>query len=261
VPIELKIKWEGSAPGLAAKRLSVSAFGEPLTALLAGLRRIATNIVSDVFDDKQPRGRFANAARQLDIEITDLVKGSSGFDGVITVSTPLGSNLPLLDLAASAGAQLLEALDSESRGIARNASVRRYLQTLPPGITQQDYWLHQNGTVVKHVSFGEAVLPELPADVPFIMQHSGSIIGVGFEPGRPEVRMKTESGSVILVANSDQVDKALRLRSSEVKATAVVHNNMQRLLILTDAKEALEPRSREDSIYQRWQGVLKRLAQ
>jgi hypothetical protein len=262
VPIELKIKWEGSAPGLAAKRLSLSAFGEPLTALLAGLRRIATNIVGDVFDDRQPRGRFANAARQLDIEISDLIKGSSGIDGVITVSTPVGGNLPLLDLAAIAGAQLLDALESESRGVARNASVRRYLQTLPRGITQQDYWLHQNGTVVKHVSFGEAVLPEVPTDIPFITQHSGNIIGVGFEPGRSEVRMKTETGSVILVANSDQVDKALLLRSSsEVRALAVVYSNAQRLLILQDAKVVTSPPSREESIYERWKVALKRLAQ
>jgi hypothetical protein len=66
VPTELKIEWEGVAPGLADKRLSLSAFGEPLTILLAALRRIASNLVGDALEEKNV-GRFTNAARQLDI--------------------------------------------------------------------------------------------------------------------------------------------------------------------------------------------------
>src|SRR5262249_40141165 len=149
------------------------------------------------------RGRFANAARQLDIEIIELVKGSSGIESAITVSTPLGGTLPLLDLATSAGMQLLDALEAESRGIAKNAGVRKYLQTLPKGITQQNYQLHQNNTVLKQISFGEAVLPEMPADVPYITQHSGNVVGVGFEPGRPEVKIKSPGGTVTLIATSE----------------------------------------------------------
>jgi hypothetical protein len=123
VTVELKIKWEGEVPGLAEKRLSLGAFGEALTNLLAGLRRIATNIVGDAFEEKQSIGRFANVARRLDIEITALVRESSGVNSIITVTTPIGDTLPLLDLAVSAGTQLFDALDYESRGIAKNANV------------------------------------------------------------------------------------------------------------------------------------------
>lgn len=133
VPVELKIKWDGTAPGLAEKRLSVAAFGDALTLLLAGLRRIATNIVGDAFEEKTSKGRFANAARRLDIEITELLKESSGFDSVVTFATPVGDTFPLLNLAEIAAEQLLDALDSESRGIAKNANVRRYLKALTCG--------------------------------------------------------------------------------------------------------------------------------
>jgi len=261
VPVELKIKWEGLAPGLAEKRLSVSAFGEALTNLLAGLRRIATNIVGDAFEEKSVRGRFANAARRLDIEITELVRESSGFDSVITFATPVGDTLPLLDLAEIAGTQLLDALDSESRGIAKSANIRRYLQSLPKGITQQNYWLRQNGTLLKHVSFGEALLPEIPSDIPYIARYLGNIVGVGFEPGRPEVKLKTEDRTVTLAATSEQVDRALLLRDLKVRAIAVVEGNVERLLIVQDAQLPLNHSTREIAVYQRWEGALKRLAQ
>jgi len=261
VPLQLKISWEGTAPGLAENRLSLSAFGEPLTKLLTGLRRIATNIVSEAFEERQPKGRLTNAARQLDIEITNLIKGSSGFDSVITVTTPVGATMPLLDLGEIAGTQLLDALEFESRGRATNASVRNYLRSLPRGIARQDYSLHRNGAVLKHVSFGEALLPELPPELPYIGQHSGEIVGVGFEPGRPEVRMKTDTGTLTLVATSEQVEAALRLRHLKVRAVTLVQGSLHRLLVLQESNLPLARLSREEAIYDRWQTVLKRLAQ
>lgn len=260
--VELKIKWEGFAPGLDEKRLSLSAFGEPLRLLLAGLRRIATNIVSEAFEDRAPRGRFANEAKRLDIEIRELVKESSGFDGIITVATAPNDIFPLFDLASNAGTQLLEALDSESRGVAKSASVRNYLRSLPTGITKQTYWLHRNGTTIKEVSFGEAVLPDLPVDLPYIAEYSGYIIGVEFEPGRPEVKMKTEAGSdVTFAATSAQVDSALDLRHTKATAVAVVQGKSHRLIILQEADRPLNHSTREVAIYERWEGALKRLAQ
>lgn len=259
--LEIKIRWEGTAPGLTDKRLSLSAFGEPLAKLLAALRRIASNIVTEALEDKA-RGRFAGAARQLDIEIADLIKGSSGFDGVITVRTSPGDTFPLLnELGKNAGTKLLDALQYESQGAATNAIVRNYLRSLPAGITRQDYSLHSNGRVLKEISFGEAALPELPPEMPSIAQYLGSIVGVGFEPGRPEVRIKTEAGSATLAATAEQVEAALGLRDVRVKAVAVVQGSEQRLLVLQRSGLPLVRASRQEAIYDRWQGVLRRLAQ
>lgn len=261
MPTELKIKWEGVAPGLPEKRLSLSAFGEPLTTLLAALRRIATNLVGDALEEKNI-GRFANAARQLDIELTDLVKESSGFDSVITLTPMAGDNLKLFDdLAQNASIQLLDAIDSERQGNLKNASVRKYLRMLPLGITRQTYLLHSNGTTLRHISFGTMDISVLPPDLPFVATYVGKVVGVGFEPGKPEVRIKTDTTTVALASTTKQVDAALELRYSTVKAVAVVQGNAHRLLILQDSHLPIHRSTRDAMIFQKWAGVLKRLAQ
>jgi len=263
VAVELKIKWDGTAPGLAENRLSLSAFGTSLQLLLGGLRRIASNIVRDAIDERQATtGRLAKAASQLDIEITDLVKGSTGLQGVVSVNTPLGATLPLFDLAERAGYGLLEALDAEGHGIPKNLPIRRFLQSLPQGITEHAYSLHRNGTVLKEITLRGAVLPEIPAEVPYLVRYFGKVVGVGFPPGRAEVRIKAESGSTAtLLATDEQVEAALRLRQSDVVAVGVVHDGSHRLLSLRDAKAEPKTFVRESAIYDRWRGVLKRLAQ
>ncbi len=273
MPTQLKIKWEGTAPGLANQRLSLSAFGRPLNTLLSALRRIATNIVGQALDEtKASAGRFTNEARQLDIEIVDLVRESSGIDSVVSLNAPVGESFPLFgDLAEDAVRNLLEAIDLERRGTARNARVRAYLQALPPGITRQTYQLHQNGTLLKQVSFSSVDLPLLPADLPYLCEYIGRIVGVGFEPGRTEVRVRTEEEAhetgpakpprvATLAATSKQVDTALELRHSQVRAIAVCHGDERRLLILQDVSLPLRCSSRETIVFERWRGLLERLA-
>ena len=43
----LEIQYDGTVPGLNEHRLSLSAFGPSLNALLRAIRRIATNMVGD----------------------------------------------------------------------------------------------------------------------------------------------------------------------------------------------------------------------
>jgi hypothetical protein len=262
VPTELKIRWQGDARGLPDKRLSLSAFGEPLSLLLKALKRIATNLATDASEDKKV-GRLANAARDLDIEIFDLVRESSGFDGLITLGAPaLGENLSLFEnLAQSAGRRLLEAIDDERNGIARNASVRNYLHSLPKGVTYQTYVLHDNGKTIGEVSFGEMSISALPPDLPHIAHYIGKIVGVGFEPGRSEVRIKTTTAQVSLSASTEHVEKALSLRGSEVIAVAVVQGSSHRLLIIQDSQSPLNTSTRDAAVFERWNGVLRRLAQ
>ena len=62
-------------------------------------------------------------------------------------------------------------------------------------------------------------------------------------------------------ATPEQVDAALRLRESDVTALGVFHDGTYRLLILRDANAEPKSHSREAALYERWEGVLKRLAQ
>lgn len=262
--VQLDIVWDGEAPGLQDHRLSLGAFGDALTSLLAALRRIATNIVGNAMEGETAEvGRLATAARQLDIQIEAIKGGSSGFVGVVSIHTPQGESMQLFnELPETAGTQLLEAVESESKGILKNSAVRRYLRALPSGVYRQVYVLHDNGREFKRVELGSMAISEVLSDLPYLAEVHGRIVGVGFEPGKNEVRIKSDEGThLTLMASSLHVDNALVLRNSHIKALAVIQESGSRLLRLQEADKGWSVPSREDAIFKRWEGLLRRLAQ
>jgi hypothetical protein len=130
---QLRIRFDGEVPGLAEHRLSLAGFGKPLAVLLQALRRIATQMAGNAEGAELPKrgGRFANLAKQLDIEITSIEGNSSGIDAVITFAFPPDEFPLLLDLGDRATIELLDSIDSESKGVPRNWAVRNYLTSLP----------------------------------------------------------------------------------------------------------------------------------
>ncbi|MGA2634660.1 MAG: hypothetical protein ABSF16_10525 [Terracidiphilus sp.] len=262
---QIKIRYDGDVPGVAEHRLSLAAFGEPLTQLLAALRRIATQMVTQAVEPERPSsGRFANLARQLDIEITSIEGGSAGFDGVVSFVQP-PDELPLFaDIAERASFALLDSIDRESKGQATNWAVRNYLSMLPAGITRQTYDLFENGTSRKRVEIGSVALMEVPEEFPFLREIDGHIVGVGFEPGRPEVRVKGDTTTASFGASAEQVEAALTIRRDAVRALGVHAGKQTRLLRI---RRSSEPRfmvtdaAIEEHIFNRWAGVFARLAQ
>src|SRR5258707_6883318 len=93
----LEIKYDGTVPGLDEHRLSLSAFGPSLNALLRALRRIATNMVGDALGSQDvSKGRLKGTAKHIDIEIESITHGSSGVSGLVTLTPPPGAQMPLL---------------------------------------------------------------------------------------------------------------------------------------------------------------------
>jgi len=265
MPTQLEIKWEGNAPGLAEHRLSLGAFGQPLNLLLAAVRRIASNTVSMATDEKTT-GRFADAARQLDIQIEKLVEGSSGIAGVCTFDPPPGAQ-PFLfmgDLVEQATITLLSAIEDESKGHLRNVGVRKYLHSLPAGVRRQTYTLHDNGRVLHEpVVIEDMDLQDVPEDLPYLRELNGNIVGVGFDPGKNEVRIKDESDQLHLAATATQVETALELRHAEVRALAVITKQGRLLRLQKADAPAFSATSDflEKHIFQRWDILLRRLAE
>lgn len=261
---EIKIRWDGDVPGIAEHRLSLAAFGEPLTQLLLALRRIATQMVSAAAERENPNfGRFANVARQLDIEIISIEGNSTGFNGCISFLQPPGE-LPLFaDLPERAAIELLDSIERESKGQPANWAVRKYLGSLPPTIHRQLYELHENGTTSKRVEIGDVRLMELPEEFPFLRQVEGSVTGVGFEPGRPEVRVRTATASVNFDATNEHVEAALTIRKESVRILGISDGKRTRLLDIVKASAPrfeVTPQSIEKHIFTRWSGVFARLA-
>jgi hypothetical protein len=260
----LRIRWDGDVSGLAEHRISLAAFGQPLAYLLYALRRIATQMVSTAVDAEHPKfGRFTNQARQLDIELVKMEEGSGGFDALVSFAQPL-DELPLFwDVPERATIELLESIDQERQRIPRNSAVRRYLGSLPPGVHKQLYEFHENGHVKKHVEFGDIEVAEVPPDLPNFVELEGSIVGVGFEPGRSEVRIKSEAATPSLDATDQQVEMALQMRRTKIRALGVHDGKRSRLLRIGRARDPrykVTPEAIEEHIFKKWAGVLEKLS-
>ncbi len=258
---QLRIVWDGPIESLLQHRVSLSAFGEPLSLLLAAAKRIASNMLSDALEPAKV-GRLAKEAHQVDIEIDSVVGGSGGVATVMTFQADNAQQPLFNDLTENVGIALLDAIDAERQGILKNISVRNYLQSLPTLLTRQVYELHENGRSIKRIEFGSMRLPELPTELPYVVEIIGRVIGVGFEPGRPEVRLKSEEEQIIVPATSEQVDKALEFRSTKVRALILKHGSFRtRLLKIEDDSLPRFRGDRETYVFKRWDGLLRRLAQ
>jgi hypothetical protein len=261
---EIKITWDGTAPGLSEHRLSVGAFGLPLTLLLAALRRIANQMVTNaVSGDRVQTGRLANAAKNLDIEIVSIKQNSSGVNAVITFREPPPQSELFVDLAERSAIQLLDALDKESKGQPADGSVRQYLRSLPDGTSKQIYELIEGGKPKKKTEIGDVKLTSLPPELPVLRSLVGNVIGVGFEPGKNEVRIKSNDALFSVTAKAEDVEKALVMRREQVRVLAVQEGKPSRLISLrraTDPHFKFDPEKAKNHIFSRWANVLKELA-
>jgi hypothetical protein len=266
---ELDIHYEGDVPGIEAHRLSVGAFGQPLFALLTALRRIATQMVSSAIEGESPKtGRFADPARNLDIEIVEINGNSLGLSTVVSFQTPPQppqAELPIwADLPERAGIELLSAIERESRGQLTNTAVRKYLSSLPVGIKRQEYNLQSNGTPIRRIEIGDVKLTEMPNDLPFLRHATGNIVGVGFEPARSEIRIKPDIGAITsATATEQEVDRALEMRHEKIRTLTVHTTKGTRLISLkkaTDPSYKFDPERARKRIFSRWDKVLMALS-
>lgn len=260
---ELKIRWDGDAPGLAEHRLSLGQFGNALASLVQALRRIATQMIGTAQGENPKSGRFANLARQIDIQIEQIEGNSTGFNAIVSFEPP-PEMLPLFaDLPGRATAELLDFIERESKGQPSHWAVRNYLSALPRGVRRQVYDFKENG-FTKHVEFGDIHLAEIPGELPSLREHEGVVVGVGFEPGKSEVRIKGDSSTYPLEATNEQVETALMMRKEKVRILGVNDGKRTRLLSIVDANKPrfeISDAAVEEHIFKRWNAVLARLAQ
>jgi hypothetical protein len=260
---ELKIRWDGEVPGIAEHRISLDAFARPLDLLLAALRRIATQMVSTAIEGEQPKsGRFANVARWIDIELVSIAEGSAGPDALVVFHNPPDELNLWGDIPSRATIELLDAIEMESKGQVRNGAVRNYLRALPPMLRHQVYE-YTNGAATKRVEVGAIDLTALPPDLPVLKEMEGHLVGVGFEPGKPEVRIKTDTMTTSLTSVPEAVDRALELRNDKIRTLSVHVASRARLISLnrsSDPRFVFSADAVEKHIFGRWDALLERLA-
>lgn len=273
---QLKILWDGDAPGLAEHRLSLAEFGPALIRLLGAMRRIASGIVTQAHEGSgknQRGGRLAKLASQLDLEVTSVEEGSLGLVMACVLRLAPGQSAePMDSLADQTCAEFLSAVEQESSGQLRNGMVREYLRALPKGVTSQLYTVRRSDGVDQTVEIKHVAIAKLPADAPGLSEFDANIVGVGFEPGRLEVRLLELKGRHLLTCSATQalVERALALRSQPVRALMVTtpdpakgHSKVRLLRIrpAEDAETKLRPEDRDGLVWRRWDELLRRFAQ
>ncbi|MEO5725378.1 MAG: hypothetical protein ABI134_14645 [Byssovorax sp.] len=270
--IELKVTYDGSEPGLAQHRVSLSSFGEPLRLLLSALQRTASALLAQALEDPEygsRGGKLATEAKLLDLELATVDGGCATPSFVCTTRSPASQQMAMqamgadeLDLASESVSQLLRDIDAERSGKLRNASVRRYLKSIPRGVSRQRYTAYRDGQLIGDVDFGTAALAEPPSSLSRLVKVEGNIISVGFEPGLPFISLKTSSRSIKCTATPQQIDKALPLRNGQVTA-ALLDGEKPTLIWIQSAEGPRRIPAVADTIehlHSGWENTLKELA-
>lgn len=260
--VQLDIVWDGPITGLAEHRISLTAFGPALNQLIAAAKRIASNAVMKAAEPSET-GRLAKLAHGIDIQIQAITEGSGGVAGLLTFESPVSYQEDLFfNLPERTGLELIEAIESESNGDFRNSAVRSYMRALPQTLTRQSYTLHENGRIIKKVILGTVKLPEGMLALPYLQEVTGMVSGVGFDPGKDEVRLKTDDATnVTALASEQHVNRALELRHQKVRALVIQSEvTGTRLLTLADAESERPNYSDEIYIFEKWGRTLQELA-
>lgn len=271
----LTIRFEGTEPSIKLHRLSVAVFANSLTRLVQALRRIASGIDTDAWgpvDYGGRGGRFTKEAEGLDWEISDIngqapleITGAvvQRFKETEAMLFELPESTELTDLAAE---RLLTALEKESSGHSYHKLVRRYLRSLPP-LSRQEYEVSTTqGEILEPVVISTVDLPQRQEEIPYLRRVSGELIGVGFETGSSEIRLKTVDERLTLDATLEQVESALELRGEPVAAFYVkqprpIKSRLLSISSSTDPMATLTSQEAEDDVFERWKDLLKRLAE
>jgi hypothetical protein len=262
---KLEIVWDGTAQGLAERRLSLEAFGPALKRLLIAIRRIANELEMKArgpLRDERNRGRLAREAANLDVQLVSIRSNSPVMLEAIVVPVDTPARPLIADLPEVAVDEFLSDVEREARGAPAHFQVRQFLKALPKGLEVQKYiHLSETGAIRRSVELGAIKIADIqPA--PYLVEVSGALVGFSFDDTRPEIKVRSDSGELVtFAATQDQVEQALALRRSDVDVLAVSEPTRTRLLRLTFAPpETLSAAERTDYLFRQWDGLLARLA-
>lgn len=262
VSVELRVLFDGPDFGLPDHRLSLSTFATPLSNLLSAVQRTASQILTAAQDNPEygvRGGKLAADAKLLDLELAQVHEGCAEPRFVITTGPGRSGQLTMLeDLAASTVEQLVRDIETEARGVPRNAAARRFLKSLPTGLTRQRYTASAHGKVLYTADFGSAALPEPGPLLGQLLRKRAKLIGVGFEP--TTVRLRFDARQLTLHASTEQIDRALEHRYSDVLAAFVDDGDKSRLIWIRSVVESAAPvplKATVDHLRESWTETLR----
>jgi hypothetical protein len=264
VIVYLEIVWDGQVQGLQERRLSLEAFGPALRQLLSAVRRIASDLELQARGpgERRAQGRLAKEASNLDVQVETIRANSPVTLKCAIVPVNMPARPLLADLPERTIEHFLHDIERESQGSPAHYRARKFLQALPPGLAEQRYVFRRaDGSVVREIQIGRMAIAQ-PMRSPYLAEVSGVLVGLGFEEGRSEVKVRASNGELVsAAATPEQVEEALGLRLRQVELLAVVEQTRMKLLRLSEV--SLSPpdeATRTRYVFETWDELLKRLA-
>ncbi len=167
-----------------------------------------------------------------------------------------------LDLPMKAAVQTLEDIDRARNGEPADQSVKKYLRSLPQGISSQEYKLSWGGRVLQQIVFGSVSQATETTSLPCLSETVGSVTGVGLEPGHNWVRINCEIGNITLQSDLGGVNRAIEMRHNDVRVLFVqTTGNNRRLLRMDDPRQLRAKIDDDDYVFKKWKSVLDALAE
>ena len=261
---QLRVVWEGSAPGLAEKRLSLLAFGPALNALLKAAKNVARRQVAAARGEEYDP-ETATKSSLVDLQVSAFTGGSADtMLEVVPIPSAIGGASLFEDFGAEIVRDLRLSLEHESSGRRRDRFVSEYLSSLPSGLTRQSYTIIIDGKAEEPLEIREMTLLELPPPPTALVIVKGIVEGVSFgEKGEPGIRFAPWTGKVLsLIATKAQVEDAVRLRHEKTQALVLMTARPRLMWVRKEDAPVFSMTDDERRLHfmSRWAGVLTELA-
>lgn len=260
---QLRIYWDGNAPGLKEGRLSLATFGPALDALLRAARNIARRQVAAARGEAYDPAT-ATRSTIVDLQLSKFEAGSADqtFD-VVPLPTNFGALQLIDDLSDRITRELYVCINDEARGIRRDRFVRQFLHSLPKGLSRQRYSVLVDGKPEAVAEFTELVVAADVEEYPAMVKLRGKVEAVQFgERGEPRVSFAPWEGRMVTAsATKEQVRQAIELQG-KAQALFLLGDRPRLLWIRADDAPVspLAEEEREEYLFKRWGGVLEGLS-
>lgn len=267
--IEFRIRFDGNASGLAEHRLSIAEFGPAMVKLLAAVRLAAQEAAGGKANANQ-RYKASKIGKQFDLQLATITDGCVNLSFLI-VPFAIGSGIDAVSddfnrVAEKTAELVVRDLDAEwnSTSPTGNLAVRRFFESLPAGVQQQEYGAYSGGRLIRKTELVARESNDMArVEVPRLADIQGRIFGVRFDP--PRIDIRDAAGAIHRCrSTSNLIQTALDLRENPVAAKVLVRRDGVRLLILRGAGARVfvpTANERRKHLYTKWDGTLRKLAE
>lgn len=268
VLIEFRIRFDGPVPGLSENRLSLAAFRTPLSKLLQALRQTADSVKQG--KDRSRTGKFG---KLFDLQLIQITDGcATPHFAFVAAKTDEVSEEKITQILTTTLVRFIDELKSEWRSSApRESGISKYLQSLPKGLTTQEYEGIVDGKTVGKAILSTRIAAEPDKDddfrrtAPRLRQVVCKVVAIRFASKDGRITLRTPTGETFVChAATRLLDLATKEYKNPLVAQILVRHDMNRLISIRDEHGLFEQMPLEDRrqhLLSRWSETLKRLAE